>query len=94
MKVSRSIISIVNDFTANARGCSFVGRTYICRTIPCALQNSAMSYMATSITSSQISVRTQPAYAQQYLVFYPYDQQLNSGDGKNFQPLSKLRFFP
>jgi hypothetical protein len=57
---------------------------------PCpALQNFVSGYTVASITGSQTWVRQQPAYPQQYLVFYPYEPQLHSTDGTHFQPLAK-----
>jgi AraC-like DNA-binding protein len=57
---------------------------------PCpALHDFVSSYTVASVASNQTWVRRQPAYPQQYLVFYPHDPQLHSNDGNSFQPLSK-----
>jgi AraC-like DNA-binding protein len=62
----------------------------VCFFQPCPLlQTFVSSYTVASITGSQTWARRQPAYPQQYLIFYPYEPQLQSSDGNRFQRLSK-----
>jgi AraC-like DNA-binding protein len=57
---------------------------------PCpALQNFVGIYTVAYNNTSQTFVRHQPAYAQQYLFFYPYDPQQYSFDANSFQQLPK-----
>lgn len=53
-----------------------------------ALQSFVSSYTVAYNVSSETWVRRQPAYPQQYLIFYPLEPQLVSSDGSNFQRLS------
>jgi AraC-like DNA-binding protein len=57
---------------------------------PCpALQNFVSSYTVAYSTGNQTLVRRQPAFPQQYLIFYPNAPQHYSSDGNSFQQLSK-----
>jgi AraC-like DNA-binding protein len=54
-----------------------------------ALQGFVKDYSVGYHASKQSLLRCQPAFAQQYLIFYPYSPQQYSNDGKSFELLPR-----
>jgi AraC-like DNA-binding protein len=55
---------------------------------PCAALRSLVNcYVAIYLSCDEPFVRIQPAFANEYLIFYPLDPQKYSGDGKSFHRL-------
>jgi AraC-like DNA-binding protein len=55
---------------------------------PCpALENFVKGYIIVNVSCDEPTVRVQPAYAQEYLIFYPGNPQKYSLDGKRYTQL-------
>jgi len=55
---------------------------------PCpALRSFVNSYTVIYLSCDEAFVRIQPAFASEYMIFYPLTPQQYSGDGKSFNPL-------